>query len=229
MNQLTLLEIDCDWNDEKCREGLGSLPSDVQARALRYRCLKSRRNLISTQTQLRRILKSLGIPQESLRVCPNGRPYVENSNLEFNLSHSETRAVLALARHSALHRALGVDIEWMPRSVQREALAERFFTAEEYEYTCLGELNFFRIWTRKEAILKSNGVGLRVALDSFQVLEDEVTQEVTGRTLSLGTSLREEGYIVSWAVPADWSPYSVRWVNDQQRDWLADIAEGIEH
>lgn len=227
MNQLVLLEIDCDWTDQRCQQALQNLPPDVQARAARYRCPKARRNLVSTQSRLRSVLDRLGIEQENLLICPQGRPYIKDCPLEFNLSHSESQAVLALAWDENISNALGVDIEWMDRRVERAVLAERFFTEKEFHYTLASKENFFRIWTRKEAILKSNGVGLRVELNGFEVLEQDVSQEVTGRSLSLTTSVRENGYIISWAVPRDWILNKVTWVSSDSENWLESVAEGI--
>jgi 4'-phosphopantetheinyl transferase len=54
-------------------------------------------------------------------------------------------------------------------------VAKRFFSAREI--ASLSTLNdweewldgFYRCWTRKEAILKAEGAGLRIPLDSFDV------------------------------------------------------------
>jgi phosphopantetheinyl transferase len=212
MKELFLTEIDTNLDDAACRDAMAWLPADVQARALRYRCMKARKNLLASQRCLRGLLNRFSIPQSALRVCPQGRPFVQGGALEFNLSHSEERAVLAWSLDPDLREALGVDVEWIHRRVERDALAKRFFAPREHLYARLGAEEFFRVWTRKEAVLKTNGVGLRVPLSGFEVLEDTVSQEVTGRPLRLGTSLRDNGYLVSWAVPADWGEHRVVWL-----------------
>jgi len=60
-------------------------------------------------------------------------------------------------------------------------LAERFFTKEEACYVAGSKdrsAAFYYIWTRKEAFLKAAGIGLRVKLSAFSVLEDG-TPEIT--------------------------------------------------
>lgn len=88
--------------------------------------------------------------------------------LEFNLSHSRNYGLLAVARGFEL----GVDVE-EPRAIQ-EGMPKRYFSAAEIE--ALSTLDgdawlsaFLRCWTRKEALLKAEGVGLRVPLDAFDV------------------------------------------------------------
>jgi phosphopantetheine--protein transferase-like protein len=227
MRSFVLVEVDCLWSQQRCQDSLGPLPPEVQARALRYRCDRARRSLLASQTALRQILDFLDVDQRQLAVCPKGRPYLKDSDLEFNLSHSQDRAVIGLARDNRLREGFGVDVEWMNRSVERDALAERFFSTNEFHYTRESPQRFFRIWTRKEAVLKSNGVGLRVPLNSFQVLEDVVSQEITGRALRLGTESRADDYVVSWALPVDRGEFRPVWVEAEAPGWLAKVAEGI--
>jgi len=130
---------------------------------------------------MRRILGSyLDRPSDSLvyREAEGGKPELVlepgQLPLRFNLSHSKSVALLAVT----LGMAVGVDVEDI-RAIER-GVAERFFSSAEIAAMAPlgGEewLNaFYRCWTRKEAILKVEGTGLRVPLDSFDVslLRDE--------------------------------------------------------
>jgi 4'-phosphopantetheinyl transferase len=226
---LVLLDIDCDWSDQKLDQALTRLPAPVQERAGRYLVSGARRNLIATQTCLRQAIQFLGHSEAQLTTCPNGRPWLQDAELAFNLSHSGSHAVLGLSLDPRLKQCLGVDLEWMNRTVERRALARRFFTAEESRKVMEdpGCQEFFFIWTRKEAVLKSNGVGLRVPLNSFEVLRDQVAQEVSGRPLFLNTSRRHEEFLVSWAVPDDCRDTNVVWVDATHEDWLEKVAESL--
>ena len=222
---LVLVEIDCSWSLQQLDSALLGLPPAVQERAARYLVSGARRNLIATQAVLRAVIHRLGFSEDQLTTGPNGRPLLQGERLDFNLSHSESRAVLGISREPLLKQCLGVDIEWVNRRVDRLALARRFFTPEESQlvFKDPGAREFFRIWTRKEAILKSNGVGLRVPLDSFEVLADEVPQEISGRPLLLRTEVRESEYTVSWAVPREAARLPVHWVQASEPDWLDQV------
>jgi 4'-phosphopantetheinyl transferase len=122
---------------------------------------------------LRRILSGyLNQPAKKISFHANrfGKPELagEASSLHFSLSHSQSIAVLAVAHGLPV----GVDVEEV-RPIEPEVAATHFSPSE------LSDLNglqgdawldgFYRCWTRKEAILKAEGVGLHRALDSFDV------------------------------------------------------------
>jgi len=92
------------------------------------------------------------------------------ATLQFNVSDSGDLALIGFAQSCDL----GVDVEFVKRMADMEAVARRFFSPEERsELQSLDEPErttaFFRCWTRKEAYLKALGDGLAAPLDSFQV------------------------------------------------------------
>jgi 4'-phosphopantetheinyl transferase len=99
--------------------------------------------------------------------APTGRPPVE-----FNLSHSDDLALVAVARA----HAVGVDLERWSEGVEHLELAERFFSPGERRALRalahaphLIEAGFFAAWTRKEAYLKATGHGITRGLHHFDV------------------------------------------------------------
>ena len=97
----------------------------------------------------------------------NGKPFLENSNTKFNLSHSGDWVVMAIAEAE-----VGIDVELI-RPVNYH-IAERFFSKDEVTILNLREgkdkLNyFFDLWTLKESYLKLIGTGLTRSLSSFTV------------------------------------------------------------
>lgn len=216
---LVLLEIDCGWSERQCEAWLPSLTPALQQRAARYLAPASRRNLIATRTRLAQALRAIGLDQEQVEVADNGRPFHRQQAVQFNLTHSHERAVLALSRDPDLLEGLGVDLEWTGRPTDVVAIGRRFFTDQEHQWIGTDAVRFFHIWTRKEAIIKSNGVGLRVALDSFDVLGDRVDDHVTGRPLQLRSQALDDGYTVSWAVGV--APSRVVLLRDSEPGWEA--------
>lgn len=100
-----------------------------------------------------------------------GKPTVsDNLQFDFNLTHSEGMAAIALTKGCAL----GLDLEHLRSIPDLEQIARRYFcTGEAAEIFSLPpgerEQAFFRCWTRKEAYIKAIGDGLVCPLDSFQV------------------------------------------------------------
>lgn len=103
----------------------------------------------------------------------HGKPYMVDSSLYYNISHSGSYVVLVIG-----NTELGVDLQ-RKEGKRLEALAKRFFTIEEWQALCACETDearealFFYIWCRKEAYGKYLGVGL-----SGDVLKTNILQEI---------------------------------------------------
>ena len=126
-----------------------------------------------------------------------GKPSLEDSLLRFNMSHTQEIALYGVT----WHREIGIDVEFISRSVEVEGLAKRFFSSDDYHRLMRLPLSarkeaFFCAWVRKEAYLKAQGQGLSGGLDQCDV------------SLHLGESeglLKLEGSEESarlWTVPA---------------------------
>ena len=91
-----------------------------------------------------------------------GKPYLPGApGVKFNLSHSHEMALVAVA----LEVEVGVDVERVRDLPDKPALVERFFppgeaAAHEATPPSCRDRDFFRRWTRIEAVLKARGVGL---------------------------------------------------------------------
>lgn len=111
-----------------------------------------------------RLLQSAGYLGE-LIYDANGRPSLVGAEIDFNITHTEHYAFCAIAQKGA---RVGLDAEEARRmsTLRSFALAERWFVdgerrafAKEPTVDC-----FLRIWTRKEALLKWTGEGLRAVM-----------------------------------------------------------------
>lgn len=154
----------------------GSLSGDERARASRLHIPLDRERWIAGRAWLRHVLAQLlRTDAQRLRFSHGlrGKPTLVDAQmpLQFNLSHSAERALLAVA----LDRPLGVDIEQVRDLQDAEAIARRHFAPAEIEQWLalappMRARGFFAGWTRKEAYVKALGGGLgAIALDSFEV------------------------------------------------------------
>ena len=162
------------------------LDSQEQQRVQRFHFAADAERYAVAHGNLRRILGAyLNLAPERLCFESNqfGKPELAGeTSLKFSLSHSKSIAVLAVD-HA---QPVGVDVEDV-RAIEAE-VADRHFSATEL--TDLRGLKgeawlagFYRCWTRKEAILKAEGVGLSRALDSFDVslLPDKKAELISTR------------------------------------------------
>ena len=121
---------------------------------------------------LREVLgRALGCaPAEvQFRYAPHGKPYLPDSALRFNISHSGALGLIALSRAE-----VGADVE-LPRARRSDAIARRFFAPGESD-RLFAERDaekradlFFRLWTCKEAFLKVTGEGFSRSTRSFEI------------------------------------------------------------
>jgi 4'-phosphopantetheinyl transferase len=154
---------------------LGELLSpDERARADAFHRELHRRRYTAGRGRLRELLAAYSsVEPGAVRLVegPAGKPALAESDLRFNLAHSEGIGVCAVSRAE-----VGVDVEAVERE-RRPAwtqVAERFFHEEELARLRdlagdPGWLEFLRLWTLKEACLKGTGLGLLTDPRSFSV------------------------------------------------------------
>ncbi|WP_375466185.1 4'-phosphopantetheinyl transferase family protein [uncultured Methylobacterium sp.] len=102
---------------------------------------------------------------------PAGKPELAGrlaGALRFNLSHSGTRALVGVARRTAI----GVDVEALRPIPDALRIARAHFSAQEVAALAAAprsaiEACFTGLWTRKEAVVKALGAGLSLPLDRF--------------------------------------------------------------
>jgi len=146
------------------------LSEDEQVKINRLRSLKHRRYATSMRVQLRQLLASyLAVDAKDIQLSKGefGKPYILNSELSFNISHSEDQALVAVSQCTQL----GVDIECWRELDNLEGLVKRNFSdAEKQQWldVAIGEreATFFKIWTRKEAFIKATGRGLGMGVST---------------------------------------------------------------
>ena len=122
----------------------------------------------------------------SLRVGKNGKPYAENIDAEFSISHSGNVVVCAVS-----DKPVGIDIEKI-RDVN-ESVARRLFTEDERDYVFrdgdFSKERFFEIWTRKEAYVKMMGEGLSYFLKFSSVGDENIKTYIKNKyVVSVATS-----------------------------------------
>jgi len=156
-------------------ELLAGLLSEVELERLeRYKIPAKRTEFTLSRGLLRLVLGSyLGQDPASLdiQVSQQGKPYLPNQELNFNLSHSGRLLLCACGRH----QCIGIDIQQIYAISSLETIAKRFFSSVESEYLADMESQqeiFFEIWTAKEAYLKAVGAGFQGSPTDVSLLPD---------------------------------------------------------
>src|SRR5207247_1375356 len=126
----------CDLENVHATDAMAvSLSVPERARAARFGADLLRNRWIAGRATLRSLLGlKLGIEPQAvqLRSGRRGRPELATpSNLDFNVSHTQGIAIIAIADGMRSGTRIGVDIERVDRTVNADGLARKFLTERE--------------------------------------------------------------------------------------------------
>lgn len=153
------------------------LSADERARAAAYRRSADSAAFVARRAALRRILADrLGVAPAEVRLTTNahGKPVLADGFPHFSLSHRRGISVIAVA-----DAQIGVDLEFADSRIEIDSIAARFFAPDELATLRALSINarhdlFFRLWTRKEALVKALGIGISGSFTGFSALSDSI-------------------------------------------------------
>ena len=170
--------------DEEYQKWFSLMTEEKQEKVSRYKDLTRRKCSVAGEKLVKEYIgNALNVDPETLVIVTdkNGKPYIENGPIRFNISHCEN--VLACAFSE---KEIGIDIEKI-KPIPLNVL-KRFFSEKEQEFV-LGKTQnydfsvdyntpeilerFYKIYTLKEAICKKSGVGIKglKSADAFPFLD----------------------------------------------------------
>ena len=160
------------WADFLSRLG----PSD-QARAMSFRFERDRIQLIASRVVLAKLVNAaLQLPDSRWRFGashPGAKPKLDVADgrqLFVNLSHTHGCVVVALNANAEV----GVDVEAARGTLDLAGLAKLTMTEQEQSAISgdrQAEALFYRLWVRKEAVLKAFGWGVSVDPRTIDLLD----------------------------------------------------------
>jgi 4'-phosphopantetheinyl transferase len=181
--------------DALLEESLARPTAGEKARAARFYSAEARDHYLRSHRALRTILKRLTGARLQFAVTERGKPYLPAApELRFSLSRSHGMALVA----AALDIDVGVDVERVRPLPEYAAVADRFFPPSESAAFAEAppesrEREFFRHWTRIEAMLKATGAGLYGAGTElggpWTVREIDVGEEFAGAVAAFGEGI----------------------------------------
>ena len=181
--------------DSEYEKWFSLMTEEKQERVSRYKDSERRKCSVAGEKLIKEYIgKALNISPEALVILTdkNGKPYIQNCPIHFNISHCENILVYAFSDEE-----IGIDIEKIrPISL---SILKRFYSEKEQDFV-LGKAsnecksknynepkileNFYRIYTLKEAICKKSGLGIK-GLKTAEAL------------LFIDCSFKENNFIIS--------------------------------
>jgi phosphopantetheinyl transferase len=135
---------------------------------------KKRRRELAHLAEGRLLASYLGVTPAMLEFerTNAGKPQLRGEPLQFNLSHSDRVALLAVTRGLPG----GIDVQGPHPTASKPWFAKRICSAHEYERFAANPdpEELLRLWARKEAVIKARGEGSYIAVNGIDVSDDEV-------------------------------------------------------
>jgi 4'-phosphopantetheinyl transferase len=200
-------------------EALGLLGPQERERAARFRFDRDRTTYVLAHAAWRVLLGcclDLAAAAVPLRFAASGQPQLPGTGWATSLSHSGTQVMLAAA-HAAV---LGVDVEAIPAHARLDALAGQICCPSELDFLRAlpqagREQALLRLWTRKEALLKAAGLGLRQPPCGFAApagVPLDLPGDAAGPACVLHDLEVAPGWAAAWAAPPGVSTLAWRWL-----------------
>jgi len=153
------------------------LSIEEKTKATNYKFEQHKKRFIITRGFLRKVLAfylQCNAADIEILTTNKGKPFIDNSTIEFNVSHSGDYSVIAVTKN----KPIGVDIE-KAKDTFNENIAKRIFSKEENQYLMsLPEEKranaFFTIWAKKEAYIKLHGKSIFNKSVEFSVISNKI-------------------------------------------------------
>jgi len=177
-NRIYLSKIDLSLSRDTYNGLLQIISKENREKCSRFRLREDALRTLYGELILRHVLIQLfSLKNEEIVILKGdeGKPYVKDLPIHFNISHAGDFVVCAFSEQE-----VGIDIEQI--KVIDLDLAKSYFCQCEYEDLFAKNVShrleyFFSLWTLKESYMKWLGNGMSIPLDSFcfKVADDEIS------------------------------------------------------
>ena len=149
---------------EELKKAVSLLPHSMQYRLLKFRRWQDSHAYLYGRLLLKKGMLQLGYTHslESMKKTQYGKPYFADNSFAFNISHSGEYVICVISTDEQQH--LGIDIEKI-KPIVLDDFNSIFSPQEKKEIDNYDK--FYTCWTRKEAIVKADGRGLLIPLDTI--------------------------------------------------------------
>ena len=113
---------------------------------------------------------------EKIKKTPLGKPYLKGIDFQFNLSHSGTYALCAYS-----NRNIGADLQQIKEKLpeKTEKILSKDETSFLTKFTQPEQTQlFYRLWARKESLIKWDGRGLRLPLQEISFIKNGTLTDI---------------------------------------------------
>jgi 4'-phosphopantetheinyl transferase len=146
------------------------LNDDEQEELSSFKNQMRKKEFITARLLLKKMSRKMGMKRDDFNIskdewgCPHGKYGAVDYHV--SIAHTQENVFCGITQHTAI----GIDLEPENRTVT-EKLRERIIHPDEAQ--SLKETESIRLWTIKEAVIKLEGLGLRMNMNEIQVQQDK--------------------------------------------------------
>jgi 4'-phosphopantetheinyl transferase len=161
-------QFECRLDEKALDQYLKLVPPLIQQQIRRYEKWQDRQAVLIGKLILKNVLKhfSMNDSLEDIKYSLHRKPFL-SSGIKFNISHSEDFVVCVVSNSCDV----GVDIERIRPISVYDFKAQ--MTEGEWNYVLQQSdltIAFYKYWTAKESVIKADGRGLNIPLNSFEII-----------------------------------------------------------
>ena len=168
--RILYLKTDIFDKEDLWNKGFSMISQDRRKKIRYYKNEKTARLSLGAGVLLRIAMDKNGVSEEEIVIGEYGKPYISDAAFYFNLSHSGEYVFCAYD-----DSPIGIDIQKIKNEIPKHT--KKILAEEEREY--LFSLNekervsaFYSIWADKESVIKWDGRGLRLPLQTISFIQE---------------------------------------------------------
>lgn len=157
--------------DVRYQQAMEHTDAPFRQKLMRIMPMEIKIRKVAARLLLRKALRDWGyIGDLNIQLTAFGKPYIHAAPA-FNISYTHGQVLLAISSIPGI----GVDIEWAKPIDYKSMMSVMHPNEQKWIMESDAPMhNFYRIWTRKEAVLKALGIGLINELDMLDCTQKYV-------------------------------------------------------
>ena len=168
--RILYLKTDIFDNEYLWNKAFSMISEDRREKIRNYKNEMTARLSLGAGVLLRIVMDKNGVSEEQILTEEYGKPYLSSGAFHFNLSHSGEYVFCAYDE-----LPIGMDIQKIKNDIPKHT--DKILSEKEKQYLAsLGEMDrmiaFYTIWADKESVIKCDGRGLRLPLQTISVTSE---------------------------------------------------------
>ena len=177
MFRILYMNVNIFENNELFEKAMSLIPQKRKEKIKQFQNMLPARLSLGAGVLFRLMLEENGLINEleKTRYDQYGKPYLDKEDFYFNLSHSGNYAICIYG-----DKPVGIDLQKIKSEIPKHT--KRILSEEEKQYLAsLSEndqkIAFYRLWARKESLIKWDGRGLRIPLVNISAIMEQTVFE----------------------------------------------------